>query len=136
MEAGTSMDGAPIVAYFSTTYNHLKSPQIQKRYRKAAIDVTGDGYLDFYFGYDLGYGDTEIAQPEQTQIQSTRSAGLWDGFTWDRFFWDTRTYGPVQISVTGSAENIALAIRSSTAIAQPFTITGMMVHYTPRRRIR
>lgn len=136
MEAGTSMDGQAIQAYFITTYNHLKSPQIQKRYRKAAIDVTGDGYLDFYFGYDLGYGDDEIAQPDLTQIQSTRSAGLWDAFTWDRFFWDTRTYGPVQISVTGSAENIALAIRSNTAIAQTFTITGMMVHYTPRRRIR
>jgi hypothetical protein len=135
-DVGTSMDGAAIEAHFTTTYNHAKSPQIQKRYRKIALDIYGDGLVDFSFGYDLGYGDTEISQPTSTAFQGTRSSGLWDSFTWDKFFWDSRAYGPVQMSIAGSAENIALAIRSTSAAARAFTITGIIVHYSPRRRIR
>ena len=44
-----------IDANFALVYNYTKSPRIRKRYRKASIEMTGDGYAELDFGYDLGY---------------------------------------------------------------------------------
>jgi hypothetical protein len=136
MDKGTSFDGTAITAFFTTAYNHIKSPQIRKRYRKALLELRGTGYLALQFGYELDYGQTATTQPEDVTLQSNLGATYWDSFTWDDFFWDGKTLAPSDLSITGSGENIALAVLSETAISPVFTISGMLVHYTPRRRVR
>ena len=136
MDKGTSFDGEPITAFFTTSFNNIKSPQILKRYRKALLELRGSSYIALQFGYELGYGQASITQPEYLSLQNNLAAAYWDSFTWDNFYWDGRTLAPSELSISGSGENIALAVLSQTAIALPFTITGMLVHYTPRRRIR
>jgi hypothetical protein len=136
LERGASFDGEAIDAYFTTSYNNIKSPNVQKRYRKAVLEVRGSGYTALQFGYELGYTDTNIPQPIQTTLTIDLALTMWDAFTWDNFFWDGRSLAPSALSITGSAENIALAVSSRSAVIRPFTVTGMLVHYTPRRRLR
>lgn len=136
MEKGSSFDGGAIHYYFTTAHNHIKSPQVEKRYRKAVLEVRGTSYVEFQFGYELGYGQAVISQPADTTLSVSLSSAAWDSFTWDDFYWDGRSLAPSETSINGSAENIALAVNGTSAAILPFTITGMLVHYTPRRRLR
>ena len=137
LDKGTSFDGDNINAYFVAAYNNLKSPQISKRCRKAVLELKGESYAAIRFGYKLGYNQTHIAQPDDVTVTSNLSADYWDSFTWDSgAYWDGNTLAPIEISISGTAENIALAVACDSAVISPFTVTGSVIHYTPRRRIR
>ncbi len=136
MEKGNNFDGAPLIASFTLTFNAIKSPRIVKRYRHAALEVTGSGYAQIDFGYTLGYGSSQINQPGNATYESAFAGVFWDSFTWDAFIWDGVTLMPTEAELRGQAENISLAISSGTNYVAPFTINSIIVHYTPRRGLR
>lgn len=136
LDAGTSFDGAAIPANLSMVYNSTKSPRILKRYRKASVELTGDSYAEFAFGYDLGYRTQFLEQPGESVQENDLRSAFWDSFTWDNFVFDGRDISPSEIEVTGTAENMAIRISSVSALLQPFTVNSIIVHYTMRRGIR
>jgi len=136
LDAGTSFDGAPIPANFNLTYNSTGSPRVLKRYRKASVEVTGDSYAEFAFGYDLGYRTANIEQQLDSSSANDLRSAAWDSMFWDNFVWDGSDISPSEIEVTGTAENMAIRISSVSAILKPFTVNTIIVHYTPRRGIR
>lgn len=133
MDMGTSMDGDSIEAFLELAFNFQGSPQLLKTYREILAEVTGLSYAEYVFGYTLGYGSTDVEQPAATAIDF--SAARWDSFTWDAFTWDGRTLIPNALRVDGTANNISLAFRSNNDYFQPFTHTGIVLNYTPRRRL-
>lgn len=136
LDAGTSFDGAVIPANLSLVYNSTKSPRILKRYRKASVELTGDSYAEFSFGYDLGYRTQFLEQPAESVHENDLRAAFWDSFTWDNFVFDGNDLLPSEVEVTGTAENMAIRISSVSALLQPFTVNSIIVHYTLRRGIR
>lgn len=135
-EKGNSFDGEPLIATFTLTFNHASSPRIRKHYRRAAIEVSGQGYARIDFGYTLGYGSMNIPQAGDSAYASSFAAANWDSFTWDSFFWDGITLAPTEAELRGTAENIAFRISSGTNYVAPFTINSIITHYTPRRGLR
>ena len=119
-----------------TNFGFSKAPRIRKRYRHASVEVTGDSYASFSFGYSLSYGagDAPESTIETSQIGLSKTS--WDTFFWDDFIWDGRTLIPAEISLTGTGENIAFSLYGSSAIQDEFTINSMIVHYTFRRGMR
>jgi hypothetical protein len=136
MDKGTSHDGDAITWLMSLAYNNLKSPQINKRFRKMALEMTGDSYAEFSLGYRLGYNSANIPQPDTTTSSIDFAVSDWDSFVWDNFFWDGQTLLPEELPMCGSAENVAIVVSGSSDKFEPFTITGVLLHYTPRTRIR
>jgi len=137
LDVGTSFDGEVIPANFNLVINSIGSPRILKRYRKASIEMVGDSYAEFAFGYDLGYRSQYIDQPVDQDIANTlRSGTFWDGFTWDNFVWDGSDVSPAEVDVNGTAENIAVRFTSVSNLWQPFTVNSVILHYTPRRGLR
>ena len=136
MDSGTSFDGASIDAYITLAYNSTKSPRVHKRYRKAAVDISADSYVQFQFGYSLGYGNIEIAQPLAAAYENTATPVYWDNFTWDNFTWDGGQASPLECSMEGTSENMAITIRSGTAYCAPYTVNSAIIHYSPRRAMR
>lgn len=136
MEKGTSFDGDAIEYYIDLSWNFQKSPRMNKVYRDCTLEISGSGYAGFSFGYSLGYGSTSILQPDSQAIVTSFSSVFWDSFTWDAFVWDGSTLMPSVIDVDGEAENISLAIRGTSDMYEPFTITAALLHYTPRGRLR
>lgn len=136
LDVGSSFDGAPISWRFVTHYNHSKSPRLRKRYRSAMLEVTGTAYAAFSVGYKLGYSSTDIDQPVAQDVSSSFAPVFWDSFVWDSFFWDGVTLAPNVVRLDGTAENIALAITGSSDEIMPFTLTGAVLSYTPRRALR
>lgn len=136
MERGASFDGAEIDASFSLAFASLKSPRINKHFKRGIFEVTGDGYAEFEFSYELGYGLADVAQPDSTNMTTNFSAPMWDSFTWDSFFWDGKTLSPSVCDMTGSGENISIKIRSKSSYFAPIRFGGALIDYTPRMKLR
>lgn len=136
LDAGTSFDGDPIPANITLVFNAIGSPRILKRYRRASVEMTGDAYAEFSFGYDLGYRSIEIDQPSDSTYTNDLRQSYWDSFTWDDFVWDGRDISPSEVEVTGTAENIAIRLSSVSNLFKPFTMNSVIVHYSMRRGIR
>lgn len=136
LDAGTSFDGAEIPANMVLVFNAIKSPRMLKRYRKGSLEVTGEGYAEFTFSYDLGYQSTDIPQDTGATYTSNLVASYWDSAAWDSFIWDGRTLAPSEVEVRGTAENIAVRIASISAIYPSFTINSVILHYSMRRGLR
>jgi len=136
LDAGTSFDGSAIPANLTLVFNAIGSPRLLKRFRKASLEVNGNGYAEFAFGYDLAYGSTDVGQDANVNYASNLATAYWDTAYWDNFVWDGRTLAPTEVEVKGTAENIAVKIASNSAEYQAFTINTAILHYTPRRGLR
>jgi hypothetical protein len=136
LDAGTSFDGDNIPSNITLVYNSTNSPRILKRYRRASVEMTGDSYADFGFGYDLGYRTPELEQPSDDVYSNDLRSAFWDSFTWDNFIFDGRDISPSEIEVTGTAENMAIRLSSVSNLLKPFTVNSIIVHYTMRRGLR
>lgn len=136
MEKGTSFDGDPIEAFINLAYNFQGAPRADKHYLDCSAELDGNGYVEFSLGYSLGYGSTDVPQPNTQSVTSNFSAVYWDAFTWDAFTWDGVTLMPSTVEIDGTAENVSLAVTSNSDIYETYTITSMMLHYTQRGRLR
>lgn len=136
MDIGPDFDSAPITASMLLNFNPEGAARVLKRYRRASLEVTGTGYSTFDFGYQLGYNTIDIDQPGNLTYSVPLASANWDAFFWDSFTWDSRGLAPVEIQCDGTAENIAVAVQSSSRYNQPFTINSVTLHYTFRRGIR
>ena len=135
LDKGTSFDGDNIEFYFNLAYNFFGGPRVNKTYQDATLEITGSSYVAFDFGYSLGYGTTDLPQPDTESGASNFSATIWDDFTWDAAFWDGVTLSPSTFDVRGEGENISLSVSGNSDYFESFTIAGILVHYAPRRRL-
>lgn len=133
MEKGTSFDGDAIEHYLHLAFNFSKSPRVNKRYRECALEVSGSGYADFSFSYELGYASLEIPQPTSRTVLTSFSSVFWDAFTWDAFFWDGTALLPAKGDMEGTAVNVSVMLRGSSDFQQSIRFSGANVHFTPRR---
>ena len=136
MDSGTSFDGEPIPASIELNYNTENSPRLLKRYRRGSFEVTGNGYCEFQFSYDLGYSTVYIAQESPISYANNFSPSFWDAVFWDAFVWDGKTLAPSEVEVKGTGENILLRISSNADYFQSFTLNSVILHYTTRRGLR
>jgi len=136
LDAGTSFDGAEISANLVLVFNAIGSPRVLKRFRRGSLEITGTGYAEFAFSYDLAYGSPDIAQNFELPYTTNLVASFWDQVFWDNFVFDGRTLAPSEVEMRGTGENIAVRIASISAIYQPFTVNSVILHYTMRRGLR
>lgn len=137
LDVGTSFDGASIQAYITTAWDALKSPRVLKRFRAASIEVQGDSFAEFNYGYQLGYDNDQIAQlPSTLQSLNLGAVAHWDSFIWDAFVWDGTGLSPTDVDETGTAENVRVTISSGTNYISAYTIDSIIHHYSMRRGMR
>jgi hypothetical protein len=136
LDKGTSFDGGAITAYITFNWNHSGSPRMLKRYRRASIEMQGDGYSEISLGYSLAYGSANEIQPNPATYSSSFAPAYWDSFTWDSFTWDGVSLSPTECEIGGTGENIQIGISSALDYLAPYTINTLILHYTPRRALR
>jgi hypothetical protein len=136
MDKGTSFDGGDKEFYLYLTFNHSKSPRTLKHYREAVFEVSGEGYTEFVVSYDLGYQASDIESSPQQDGETEFSARNWDVGNWDTGFWDGRVLSPSAFDLDGSAENISLKIAGIGDYFDSITFNGVMIDFSPRRKLR
>lgn len=134
---GTSHDGAPIEYWVRMPFNHSKSPQIRKRYRRAVLEVKATGFARVNMAYDLGYATPNInaaaALPDQVM---TGGGGYWDQFTWEQFTWDSAVIEQPSIPLEGTEKNISFLFYGNRAQDKSFTLQGITTAFTVQRMAR
>jgi len=133
MDSGSSFDGVAISAYMTFVTNHIGAPQILKHFRHARVEVSGNSYCQFQFGYALGYSNPNIMQPNYATYENNIQLPYWDSFVWDSFTWDGATIIPADCEMSGTGENYAVSIKSYSDAYYPFSINSLIAHYTTRR---
>lgn len=137
MDIGTSFDGDLISWSALLSFNHFGGPRQLKRFRKTAIEVSGQGYAEMNFSTSLAYGSTEFSQAAIASLQAGGGgASFWDSFVWDQFYWDGQSLLPAEADTMGTAENISLVFSGSSDEFQPFTLTSAVMHFTQQRLMR
>jgi hypothetical protein len=138
LDTGSSCDGALMDFYLVPNWNAIRSPRLRKRYRKASLEMQGTSYCALQFSWQLGYASKEFAvQAARTYESNFSGVPVWDsGITWDTFVWDGTTLGPIEIEMSGTAENIQPKLANSSDIMYAFTVNSLILHFTPRRPIR
>lgn len=136
MEKGTSFDGDPIEHYFNMHFTHLNNPHINKEFFGGFFEISGGGFSQFDFSYELGYAKTDVPQPSPVLRTIELSSARWDAFTWDAFYWDGRTLVPNEIELAGMGENISLIVRGNSDYHSPVKLSGALIQYRPRVGLR
>ena len=134
---GTSLDGSAIESWVRMSFNHSKSPQIRKRYRRAILEVKAEGYSRVNMSYDLGYATPNITAPSYPTDQlMTGGGGYWDQFTWDQFTWDAAVIEQPKISLEGTEKNISFLFYSNRTQDKSHTLQGLTVFFSLGRNER
>ena len=130
---GTSQDGEAIEAWIRPVFNHLKSPQVRKQYRRAVFEVKTEGYAQVSVSYDLGYANPAVRQGIIQNIGMQGAGAYWDQGTWNQFSWDTQVVAQAIVPLMGTEKNIAFLFYSNRAQDKAHTVQGVNLNYVPRR---
>jgi hypothetical protein len=140
MESGNSFDGQEVPFRLHLNFDSIGNQRVLKRYRHAAFEMIGGGYVEFQAGYSLAYNSNIVLDqpPYQTAVGSFSDSATYDsGFTYDSgLSYDGRTLGPAELGIAGTAENISIIVKGTTNKYPVFGINTVTIHYTPRRGMR
>lgn len=141
LDKGETFDGQPIPASLRLNFHIANSPTTQKRWRKAIIDITTTGMQTIKLQpiFNFGHADVEAATVADTgrmvvtDLQGLAEAGgVWDVDEWGEFIWDGQHLAEAYADIVGSGRSMALVIYSEGVDAPPFTLNGVVLHYSIR----
>ncbi len=130
---GSSFDGQPIQAYIRTAFNNVKSPSAIKRFRKLEVELSTVGYSYIRFNPEFSYADPSIATHLLKYEELQGAGGYWDEAIWNEFYYDGKIVSQPEIRIQGSGTNIGLVVFSNSAIDLGHNLSGVVLHYTPRK---
>jgi hypothetical protein len=133
---GTSFDGDDLDWYFQLHFNHMKSPTSVKKYRGCTLELRGEGYAEFAFNYELGYGDEDLSQPTASSSEVSLKSSFFDEEYFDECYFDGQTLTPSRFDVCGNAENISLMFSGSGVVSSQISMSGATMLYTFTREKR
>lgn len=139
MEQGDNFDGQPMYHYITLVFDPVQSPRILKRFMKASIELYSTGYSRISFGYSLGYNSATISQALPTDYQNAMPETDYDnGSFYDTVAtdYDGQTIAPIDCSMSGTAENVAITIGGNDTNIAQYTVNSIIMHYQMRRAKR
>ena len=132
----TSFNGANIATTLVTTYNFFKSPTVQKRFRRAFLDIQSKTAKEIAVLPQFDWGHEDISRHLLLIKNALAEGGMWDVARWDEFAWSTPIVDQSKIDISGSGRSMNLVINTSSATAGQHTLIGYTTHFDPRRVVR
>ena len=131
-EKGRSFDGEPIEAFARAPYNHLGSPSHDIRFLKADLYLEVLSRSSLRVGASFDYGDN----PVDFLLDERPFYGggaQWDEAFWDDFYWDSPLETRAAFHFGGVGSNVSMLTYSRSDAELSHVLTGMTMHYSPRR---
>ena len=134
-DVGVSFDGAAIDSAIRQHFNHFKTPSQKKRFRKLVLEVDSpnDVLINFKQSFDLDDG-TYRPTGNQSGVQDLNTVGndggVWAESSWDTFRWSAPMASQATAHIDGFGKSMNLLMWHSSAIDEPFTIQGLLIHYS------
>jgi hypothetical protein len=139
-QIGKNFDGEEISSYVRTAFNHVGTPTLRKRFRRADLELNAPQTLSIQFAQDLTYstaevssGITQLTTTDIEEVDIFGGGGFWNDVNWDDFLWDASAIATARADLSGTGENIGFLIFNETAKAAAWEMQGITLHYDPRR---
>jgi hypothetical protein len=121
-------------------FNHCGTPALRKKFRRADLEIQSTRPLTLKFIQDLTYGSLEsdsdvgdLTTSDVPVIDIFAGGGFFDIDNFDQFYWDGQSISTARADLSGTGENIGFLIFNESAVAQPFVIQGITIHFDKRR---
>ena len=136
MDKGTSFDGQPVPATIVLAYNHLKTPNYNKQFKKVSVDLAGALNASIQYSARLNYSGGRT--PGTISKTDIISSGLtyWDEAAWNTFNWSSADVTVLEGRLDGVSQNIALQIFSSNTYVEPHTLFSVIYDFIYRKRVK
>lgn len=137
IDSGPSLDGDPISAFVQPPFNHIGSPNQEKRLHKVTVEI--DGLSGANIGVSVVFDYGEEGQPNALlPDQRVYSGGrLWDAANWDEFYWSGPVRGRGEFPADGLGRNIGLVIAAVSKPAEiAHTLQAYTLHWSLRKFVR
>jgi hypothetical protein len=139
-QIGKNFDGEEISSYLRTAFNHLGTPTLRKRFRRADLELNAPQTLSLQFSEDLSYstaevssGITDLETVDIAEVDIFGGGGFWNDVNWDDFLWDGTAIATARADLSGTGENVSFLIFNESAKAAAWEMQGITVHYDRRR---
>lgn len=132
-DKGTSFDGAAIEAYLRLPFNHSKSPNTIKSYRRAQIEMTAEAYCAIRFHPEFSYSDPAVASHLLSTSVVQGAGGYYDVDEYETVYYDAAIVSAPEFAIAGNGKNMGLIAYSNSAIDAGHTLSGAIFSFTPRR---
>lgn len=134
-DKGFSFDGEALRTVIRPAFYSPK-PGYAFRWRKITLetDMVGQKTLTLQPEFDFA---NPTSQPDEVQYSEIAGGGgFWDQGTWDETAWSAAITHRTDIHIDGVAENMSLLITTSSTKDAPHILNSMLVHVSPRGRLR
>lgn len=132
-DVGRGFDGAAIEAWIKLAFNHVGSPLLKKRFRKANIEVKAQSatVVNAQGEYSLG---TVGISPTPVLSQSISGAGgLYDISNYEQCYYDSAAQSVASVRLDGVGTSLSITFSSNQSTELPHLLQSVTTSYTPRR---
>ena len=135
-DSGSSFDGADIEAYLRMPFNNIGAPRMRKRFNRAVMEMSAEGYAQIRFQPEFSYGDPDVSPHRLQTLDVNGAGGYWDVNDWNDFFYDARLVSTPEFSIEGSGVNMAMLFYSSSSFDLGHVLQGATIHFAIKRLTR
>lgn len=136
LDSGTSFDGSAIEAFVRLAHNHAGSPTQVKRWLMAHLELDSGAETTLGVVADFQYSDPDLTSFAGQNFTLRGGGGRFNEDTWDDFYWSSPSDGVAQAHIDGTGTNCSVVAVSNATYEQPYTLHGLILHYSPRRVLR
>ena len=133
LDKGTSFDGRKIFAYLITAFFHSNSILVRKRYKSLLIAAISEGYSEAFVQYDVSPSAYDGGISRDLIVKLFPQGTWYDTSNWGTFVWSAGATPEVRLDTPGTGKAMSLAVKSISAISDPFTIQSFTIRYTVGR---
>ena len=132
MDVGTSMDGEEVDAFIRLPFNNVGTPQQNKRWLKAALEVDAAPNTEIGITTEYAYGDPDQPPGNSADLSVSGSGGFWEEAFWDQFYWSSPVNGIAETNIDGFGRNVSVTVTSGETYREPHVLTGMTLFFSYR----
>lgn len=134
---GDSFDGQPIKAVIQPAFNHFKSPESRKRFKKLILDVDTPSMATFEISPELDFGKSGTATEQNAAMLTAQGgAARFDRARWGQARFSVAAAPRAEAYITGVGQSLAPLIHSESDRLPPHTVTSITIQYEMRGRKR
>ena len=129
-DVGASFDGDLISAVIRTPFWSFKSPSNKKRFRKVVMELESPQITTINFRELFDYADGNYQPSINFSTTAYGGGGQWDSDEWNTFQWSLPVQTQAEQNVAGVGRNMGLLLWHESSIDDPFSLKGVVVHYS------
>lgn len=134
LDSGRNFDGTAIEAVCMTPFNHFKSPQIDKRFHKVTLELSGPSRATISIAAQFDYANLDQPVDDGQQFTVRSGGGFWDQALWNQFSWSDPIEGTAECYIDGIGRNMGMIFATTAALnEEAHVLQAYTVNYSMRK---